>query len=315
MSWNEQLFLWTAAPIRRLPNFRGKVRALLGWHESLGLKSRHVAFDVTLHDPATFRTRLDLHAMHERMAYLMDGWEADCVRFLYRLYDHTGPFLDIGANIGLITLPMTALISQHRAIQPAQFSGPIAYCCEPAPANFASLTHGIQLNGWSDRIAPLQMGVGEMEKQVYLQVEGGSDMQSGTGTANIVGEAWTVTKDMIPLTITTLDSLSANGTIPKNVALVKIDVDGYDLFALMGARTFLRDARPLIFGEFHAKCLGWHGHTIQQVAELMNGVDYDLFVKRPENWTFEPLANPAAYVQDILLAPREKRSQVEFCLA
>jgi hypothetical protein len=39
------------------------------------------------------------------LAFFDGGYEPDAVRFLTRCYDRDGAFLDIGDNIGLISLP------------------------------------------------------------------------------------------------------------------------------------------------------------------------------------------------------------------
>src|SRR5437016_2761473 len=106
----DELFLFAASTVRRFPNFKGKVRAILALYRSMGLESRHITIQRVLHHPIPYRVRLDLHSKHERMALIMDGYESDTVKFLHRLFDPSGCFLDVGANIGLISLPFARLV-------------------------------------------------------------------------------------------------------------------------------------------------------------------------------------------------------------
>jgi hypothetical protein len=77
----QALFLHVARAIRRAPNFRRKIRALLFLYKILGLGKRHIIVETTVHRPIPYRARLDLYSKHERFALLMDGYEADTTRF------------------------------------------------------------------------------------------------------------------------------------------------------------------------------------------------------------------------------------------
>jgi FkbM family methyltransferase len=311
----ENLFLAVASPWRRLPNFRGKVRALLALHRSLGLGPRHVVVERVLHRPIPYRARLDLHCDHERMALLMDGYEADTAEFLFRLFDRSGCFLDIGANIGLISLPFTRLALERAGLKAAGRDTPVTYCVEALRSNHHALVRNVALNDLGQWMRPLCVGVGECEKTVEINVEHNLRDGEGTGTANIVAESSTYACERIPLHISTVDALIGAGQIAPDVTLIKLDTDGYDLFALMGATGLLKKMRPLIFGEFMAACLSWHGQTAADVAVFARGVGYETFARSGKAWRFTPLADLGGFNQDLLLVPKEKRSQVAWCLA
>jgi len=104
-----------------------------------------------------------------------------------------------------------------------------------------------------------------------------------------------------------------DGRLPGNCGVMKIDTDGYDLFVLMGAKRFLMQARPIIFGEFAAHCLKWHGQSIHDVQVFLATQDYELYTRR-EGWSFAPLRDGEHFVMDALCVPREKRDRVLWCL-
>jgi FkbM family methyltransferase len=289
------------------------VRALLALYRWLGLEAEHVCVERVLRRPVPYRVRLDLHCHHERMALLMDGYEADLVPVLYRLLDPAGCFLDVGANIGLITIPLTRLIVEKMAS--ALPTRPVAYCLEPVESNYEALCHNIGLNGFSQLIRPLCIGVGETEQTVDIQVEGNLPVRGGTGTANILPSSSTYQCVRTTLPIRTIDNLLASRELPANIKLIKLDTDGYDLFALMGATGLLEQSRPLVFGEFMAGSLAWHGQTIGDVAAFARSLDYDLFARRGRTWRFTSRFCPDAFVQDALLLPREVRQRFSWCVA
>ncbi|HRX07084.1 MAG TPA: FkbM family methyltransferase [Kiritimatiellia bacterium] len=303
----ERLLIGVGTAVRRLPNFRGKVRALLALHRFLGLETRHVVVPATLHHPVRYRANLDLFCLHERMAYFMDRYEPGTVEFLARLWRKGETFIDVGANVGLIAIPFTLLCE-------ARAGRPLTYCIEAVAANAKSLAEHVVLNGLEDRLKIIETAVGECDKQVEIQIEKNQKTGTGTGTANILAAGSGYRCERIPLTVTTIDRLVAEGRLPHDCGLMKIDTDGYDLFVLMGARRLLASARPVVFGEFMEHCLRWHGQSIHDVAAYLRPFRYKVFV-RSAGWSFVPLEKGFPYVQDALCIPEEKCERASWCLA
>jgi FkbM family methyltransferase len=296
-----------------MPNFWGKIPALMAIHRSLGLAPHHLLVQTILHRPTYYSVRLDLHSHHERMAFLMDGYEWDTVQFLLRIFDPSGCFLDVGGNIGLIGIPFTLLASRkwNRVLRPER---PITYCLEPVRSNYESLCHNMVINQCEGLLCALCTGVGETEKTVEIQVEGDLKDGQGTGTANIMPEQSTYKCERIPLQISTIDDLIQTGQIAQEIKLIKLDTDGYDFFALMGAGRLLREVRPVIFGEFMAHCLKWHGQTISDVVGFAETVGYKTFVRIGRSWQFALLGDRNAFLQDALLVPQEQVQRLSWCL-
>jgi FkbM family methyltransferase len=283
-------------------------------HRLLGLERRHLVVSTVLHHPVRFRVNLDLFCLHERMAFFMDHYEPGTVEFLLRLRQPGETFLDVGANIGLIAVPFTLLCAakdrEQRRESPHQA---LTYCIEAVAANRESLAANIALNGLADQIAVVGSAVGEREKDVDLQVELNQKSGEGTGTANILPEGSAYECERIALHVTTIDRLVDAGALPRRCGLMKIDTDGYDLFALMGARRFIEEARPVIYGEFMAHCLGWHGQTIGDVQAFLGPLGYKVYTRR-QGWSFKALGDGAPFVQDALCVPDEKLERVRWCI-
>lgn len=309
----ERVLIGVASAVRPLPNFRGKVRALLAIHRLLGLESRHIVVPTVLHHPIRHRVRLDLFCMHERMAYFMDRYEPGTVEFLARLWREDGPLIDVGANVGLIAIPFTLLCAARSPVRAGSVNHPLAYCVEAVAGNARSLTGNIALNGLDARMRVVATAVGECEKQVEIQIEKNQKSGTGTGTANILAAGSGFACERVPLRVTTIDRLVAEGRLPEDCGLIKIDTDGYDLFALMGARELLARARPIVYGEFMAHCLRWHGQSIHDVEVYLRPLRYNVFI-RSANWTFVPLRADSPYVQDALCIPEEKCEGASWCL-
>jgi FkbM family methyltransferase len=280
------LFASLAKIAPRLPDFRGRTRIFLALFAALGLKGRRVPMDVTLTSPARYRARLDAGSWLQRIAALTGGYEADTVRFLARIH-RTGYLLDVGANVGLIAIPFALL------------TGARVYAFEAVRDNFLAMAENIRLNGLEGSITARDMALGDEQRDVEIQVEGDLMAGEGTGTANIMadGSTWKCVRQ--PLHVHRLDDLG----LEPGCTTIKIDTDGYDLKVLQGAREFVASNRPVIYGEFAAHCMGWHGQTIEDVIGWARDAKYRILYKAPDD-TFTR-ERPPKYSQDILLIPAE----------
>jgi FkbM family methyltransferase len=290
---------------RALPNFRGKVRLAKQLKTFFGLDNHHILETVQLITPQHYSVALDLHSWHEFLAFIEGEYEAGTVRFLVRCYDNQGVFLDIGANIGLISPPFAATIDPT-----SEATTPFVYSVEAVKSNYLRLVDNIRLNGRQSTIMPIGKAVGEYEKSVEIQVEGNVKDGEGTGTANILATDSNHTCERIPLTITTLDNLKASGQIQRRCSLMKIDVHGYDFFVLQGAKQLLSDDRPIIFGEFNSHCLAWHGHSHDDVRSYLEQFEYEVFSKSGKSWNFIAYKHVD---QDLLMVPKEKTAELSWC--
>jgi len=312
----QAVFLRFARAYRRLPHFRGKVRALLALYRAFGLQGRHIVLETDLWRPARYRARLDLHSWLERVAFFSGGYEEETVRFLMRLLPDGGYLLDVGANVGLITVPFLALSKRSLGAGGAKDLAPKVVAVEAVRANWMTLVHNIRLNGFELDARALCVALGDSHRTVEIQVEGNLKEGEGTGTANIIAADSTYQCERIPLSLTTVDRLLDSGDLPRNCGVVKLDTDGFDFFVLKGAETLLREVRPVIFGEFAAHCLAWHHHDVQQVSAFAAERGYVTWRRvSPDGWRFAPLRDSESYVQDLLLVPKEQLERVNWCKA
>ena len=62
-----------------------------------------------------------------------------------------------------------------------------------------------------------------------------------------------------------------------NVDLIKLDVEGFELEVLIGARRCLERMRPIVFGEFHNVLMPKLGATFRDVVDLTRPMGYRYF--------------------------------------
>lgn len=139
---------------------------------------------------------------------------ADMGYLLHVLRD-TDLFVDLGANVGSYTILASAVI------------GARAFAFEPAPQTYRRLVENVRINCAESRVTCLNVGVG--------REDGSARFSGGTDTMNHIASATEIGSDLIDVPLRTLDSLMG----AESPALGKIDVEGYELPALEGARKTL----------------------------------------------------------------------------
>ena len=142
--------------------------------------------------------------------------------------------LDVGANVGAYSMLL------------GQWVGPAGrvYAFEPAPHAFSGLVRHIHLNDLDDVVRPLAEAVGDRETRAEFLV------------METAGESRLAARDDRPdgrltVPVVTIDGFCAREGIDPD--FIKIDVEGWELAVLRGAReTIRRRGRDLaLFVEMH----------------------------------------------------------------
>jgi len=143
----------------------------------------------------------------------------DELDFIKRYLVRGNMVVDIGANIGIITLSVSDIVSNNG----------IVYSIEPNPKTFEYLKGNIKENQFSN-IRVFQLAIGEKEAVTTFNSDSSDDLSNSLSLENMNSENSTV------IQIKPLDEI-----IPKNtwIHLLKIDVEGFEIFVLKGAKRCL----------------------------------------------------------------------------
>lgn len=159
-------------------------------------------------------------------------------------------FVDVGANIGVYSTWAAKLVGP---------SG-VVLAVEPVPRTRAWLEQICADNGL-DQVEVVSTAVGDEEGWTWMKTTEGA-----AGLSNIGG----LPGSDLKVPITTLDSLIAN-RVP---ALIKIDVEGYELSVMNGARNILERYRiPVVF---EAPDFGG-GDGTTDCVNLLEAIGYHIF--------------------------------------
>ena len=306
-----KLFISIARWSSRLPAIRGRTRVFLLLHHALGLAHTRLLVSARLSKPVAFDAQLDMQSWLQRIAFLTGEYESDTVQFLYRLWRSSGSegyLLDVGANVGMISIPFALMC------KPVSGKRPIVVAIEATHDNASALATNIRINDLIADIAIVETALGDEEKTVRIQVEGDLALGEGSGTANILPDQSTFNCVSQSLRLATLDGLLRNGELVGICSVIKIDTDGYDLKVLEGGSRFLAEFRPVIFGEFSAHCMKWHNQSISDVMKFAERNDYSVFFRRAQSLSFAKEEPSEGYIQDLLLIPGEKSAAFTWCV-
>lgn len=180
--------------------------------------------------------------------------------------------LDIGASLGFYAVPLADAV-RHR--------GGCLVAVEPVTQNCEVLRRNFEINGLTDAGRVLPLALGDEEAEVLLHVEAG-----GTGNATIVSglserdiahhdhEGGTLSA--ATASVRRLDTVELPlGDQYLGCSVIKMDAEGYEIEILRGASRFIRNQRPVIFGEFHPEWLKARGVAASEPQRWAQANNYE----------------------------------------
>jgi FkbM family methyltransferase len=192
--------------------------------------------------------------------------EQDFLRVLISTLRSGDVFLDVGASIGLLSIPIAKVVGERGQV--------IAF--EPEPQAYKKLLNHLQLNGLSN-VRVLRKALGEQSAQGRLFV-GGSACPSlvahigDPGQQSISEDIDVVQGDLF---------FHAEGLAPP--CAVKIDVEGYEYSVLRGLeRTLAHPACELVCCEIHPSFLP-PDVTVEAIVELVRSAGFSR-IDLPLSW-------------------------------
>ncbi|MBF7728938.1 FkbM family methyltransferase [Pseudomonas sp. N040] len=163
-----------------------------------------------------------------------DEFEADTTALLAALCNPDATAVDIGANIGLTTLALSAICSEGSVL-----------AIEPVPVTFTLLDSNLATAGVQN-VSTFNVALGAAEGSVSMYVDA-----SNLATSFVVGIDAGAGHE-IPMT--SLDSLVSRQQLQR-LDFIKIDVEGCELEVLKGAQETLARFQPIVMLEMNHWCL------------------------------------------------------------
>lgn len=180
----------------------------------------------------------------QRLIYL-DGKrfipEASLIRSFLKPGFHV---IDVGANIGYYTLLLASAIGENGSI----------VAIEPSPENLRELYLNVERNNLTSKVEVVEAAVGDKAAVVGLRTGINSGVTDGDKAAY-----------QVPMD--TIDNI-----VKRHVDFMKIDIEGFEVFALRGATRVLTQDQPTLFVEIHPKHLKSLGSSSIEVVDFLRGI-------------------------------------------
>jgi len=188
-----------------------------------------------------------------RELWMDSSWAIETPNFCKK-YLRTGDVVvDVGANIGTVTLQASICVES---------SGKI-YSIEPHPQIFKFLNENIKLNKF-DNVKLFNVAVGNKSGTILFSNQR-SDCQN-----KIVLEK---SDETIEVPIKLLDELAIN---VAKIDLLKIDVEGFEQFVLLGAKKTLEKTK-CVYIETIERLYNYYNYDSKKIVEILNNYGFELF--------------------------------------
>lgn len=252
-------------------------------YQHYSLKHKVVAwFSQTLFDNVTYTVRHGILKGLRRRGGL--GWTPEWIagrdeseeHRYFRALDLRGKVVyDVGAFVGLFALHCSRTATR-------------VICYEPLDKTRERLTENLSLNNVRNAtIRPFAVGreSATLELSFDPLMPGGASLSESVA-AGIVGGRDSQRRRV---QVTTLDLDIPEAELPPP-DFIKIDVEGFELDALIGAQQTLRAHRPSLYLEMHGETMSEKRRNVRAIVEFLTDVGYSS-IKHMESGTQLELAN------------------------
>lgn len=186
-----------------------------------------------------------------------DSNEKDFFHFLSLLRDGEGSVLDVGANIGIMTVHLGQRLPHS-----------VIHAFEPMPMNVSVLKRVIaKFNLKTVKLHEIALGDSVGSVKMVLPENGKTKMQ---GLSHVKHESiteWNEGEEFdVPLN--TLDNILET----EKIQGIKIDVENFEYYALKGGRHILEKDHPIIYAEL------WDNQNRKNCFQLLKELSYKTFI-------------------------------------
>ena len=183
------------------------------------------------------------------------AYEPDLVRMLKSFLKPGMVFLDLGANVGYFSAISAALVGVHGRV----------FVFEPAPNCFTRLQRNLSV---FPQAFVHHCAASDRTGQTWFYLH---SKENGWGSLFNDGDL----RQRVEVNTIRLDDWARDAAI-KRLDFLKIDIEGSEYGALLGAQALLKRFRPVVIAELNSVCLSRDQRTPDDVLRLLAEAGYRL---------------------------------------
>jgi FkbM family methyltransferase len=187
-------------------------------------------------------------------------FEAKYDTALYALLDGCDVTIDVGGNIGQYAL----LFARH--------SNKV-YTFEPMPKMIDRLQKHIAMNHLEGKLILVTKALSNKKDTLKFALP--KSQNSGTAST-IMGGSGNL-QDIIEVEAITLDEFVQEEKISGRIDLIKIDIEGAELFAVQGMKNVLAANKPALILEINNEMMGLAGYTSMDIQNYLSEFGYKAY--------------------------------------
>jgi FkbM family methyltransferase len=198
------------------------------------------------------------------------SFEKENTRLISRLIRPNSVYFDVGANIGLMSIP---ILYKHPLCKVVSF--------EPSPNTLHYLKQTVKDSHFGDRWLTIDKAVGRCAGDLdFCIADPGLGVFDGfvdTKRANkflTAGQKQSTRKITVPVTTLDIEWLAMS---KPSVSVIKIDVEGADYQVLEGAVNCIENEKPFIFLEWCIENLSAYSYSPEILLIFANRFNYRIF--------------------------------------
>jgi len=191
------------------------------------------------------------------------------VEFLRLMAEEGMKAIDIGVDAGITTVTIAKTVGERGKV----------YSFDPVSGHIGTLRKNLAVNGLGN-VSILQMAVSDK-----------------VGTMDFYGGS-IIPKENVEKTsvkTTNLDTFLTKEKVER-IDLINMDCEGSELLVLKGAEKTLRKNKVKIFCEIHHDFLKELGQSVQDIAEYLQNLDFQVFGVSLEDLSLKEEINKPEYI-------------------
>lgn len=178
--------------------------------------------------------------------------------------------IDAGSNIGSHTIAYSSKVGKEGTV----------IAIEPGKVAFECLLHNVGLFPHNN-VMPIKAALSDQDGQTVSHTE---DANLGASTCNPVETR--VPGNFYLLTVT-IDFIASQ--IQKPISFIKLDIEGWETDALIGASKTLRDHKPILLIEVNKATLEAQGSSVQELLSVLHANRYVWSICQPNCSLTDPM--------------------------